>query len=164
MLLVLLALLTVTDGGPSELEEFKARVNRPVAVTVPGTDRVQVLSDRPYGPGDKAHRFDAYLPERRTGKAPVVLLVHAGWAPTCRSARRTGVCTAPGGGCSRPLATWPSPSTTVSASRNRCWPRPIRTSSRCCRRSGRSPDRSEQIRRGSRSSPSAREVRCSRDR
>ncbi len=78
MLVALLALLAATDAGSSELEEFKARVNRPVALTVPGTDRVRVLSDRPYGQGDKAHRFDAYLPDSRAGKAAVVLLVHGG--------------------------------------------------------------------------------------
>ncbi|RPH72159.1 MAG: alpha/beta hydrolase [Myxococcaceae bacterium] len=78
MLVALLALLTASDGGLSELEEFRERVNRPVALTVPGTHRVQILSDRPYGPGDKAHRFDAYLPERRDRRAAVVVLVHGG--------------------------------------------------------------------------------------
>jgi acetyl esterase/lipase len=77
MLVALLALLTAADRSPST-DDFMERVNRPVALTVPGTDRVQVLTDRPYGPGDKAHRFDAYLPERRAGSAPVVLLVHGG--------------------------------------------------------------------------------------
>jgi acetyl esterase/lipase len=41
-------------------------------------DRVQVLADRPYGPGDALHRFDAYLPPNVSGNAPVVLLIHGG--------------------------------------------------------------------------------------
>ena len=77
MLVALLALLSVADKSPPA-DDFVERVNRPVALTVPGMDRVQVLADRPYGPGDKAHRFDAYLPERGAGAAPVVLLVHGG--------------------------------------------------------------------------------------
>jgi len=76
MLLVLLALLAPADRPPAD--EFMQRVNRPVALAVPGMDRVQVLANRPYGPGDKAHLFDAYLPERRAAPAPVVLLVHGG--------------------------------------------------------------------------------------
>jgi acetyl esterase/lipase len=76
MLLALLALLTAADNRPSD-DEFLARINRPVALTVPGMNRVQVLADRPYGPGDKLHRFDAYLPARRAA-SPVVLLVHGG--------------------------------------------------------------------------------------
>jgi acetyl esterase/lipase len=78
MLVALLALLTAADAGSSELEEFKARVSRPVALTVPGMDQVQVLSDRTYGSGDKAHRFDAYLPTRRDRPAAVVVLLHGG--------------------------------------------------------------------------------------
>ena len=77
MLVALLALLTAAENRPSA-EDFVARVNRPVALTVPGMDRVQVLTDRPYGPGDRLHRFDAYLPARRSGTAPVVLLMHGG--------------------------------------------------------------------------------------
>jgi acetyl esterase/lipase len=77
MLVALLAILSTARGGPTT-EEMDARVSRPVALTVQGTDRVQVLTDRPYGQGDRLHRFDAYLPERTSGSAPVVLLLHGG--------------------------------------------------------------------------------------
>jgi len=77
MIAPLVALLVAAPSPPSAAE-FVERVNRPVALTVPGMERVQVLADRKYGPGDALHRFDAYLPERRGGPAPVVLLIHGG--------------------------------------------------------------------------------------
>jgi acetyl esterase/lipase len=77
MLLALLAVLAAADAGSSD-DEFLARVNRPVGLTLPGTDRVQLLADRSYGPGGKLHRFDAYLPQHGSGPAPVVLLIHGG--------------------------------------------------------------------------------------
>ena len=61
---MLVALLALVAAAEPSADDFMERVNRPVALTVPGMDRVQVLPDRPYGPGDKAHRFDAYLPGR----------------------------------------------------------------------------------------------------
>jgi acetyl esterase/lipase len=77
MLVALLAMLSAAPNGPTT-EAPDARVSRPVALTVQGADRVQVLTDRPYGQGDRLHRFDAYLPERKSGSAPVVLLLHGG--------------------------------------------------------------------------------------
>jgi len=73
---MLVALLALVAAAEPSADDFMERVNRPVALTVPGMDRVQVLPDRPYGPGDKAHRFDAYLPGRPG--SPVVLLIHGG--------------------------------------------------------------------------------------
>ena len=82
MLLALLALLAAADAGtdiaPPDVNEFVARVNRPVALTAPGMDRVRVRANQPYGPGDERHRFDAYLPAQTKTRAPVVLLVHGG--------------------------------------------------------------------------------------
>ena len=77
MLVALLAMLSAAPNGPAT-EAPDARVSRPVALTVQGADRVQVLTDRPYGQGDRLHRFDAYLPEHKSGSAPVVLLLHGG--------------------------------------------------------------------------------------
>jgi acetyl esterase/lipase len=73
---MLVALLALLSAANPPADDFVEQVNRPVALAAPGMDKVQVLADRPYGPGDKAHRFDAYLPGR-TG-APVVLLLHGG--------------------------------------------------------------------------------------
>ena len=59
MVLALLTVLAAVDAGTPEpdVAEFVARVNRPVSLTVPGTDRVRVRTNQPYGPGDARHVY-----------------------------------------------------------------------------------------------------------
>src|SRR5438874_10011327 len=70
MLCLLLALLAAPP------EDMAARVSRPVALRVPGMDKVRVQRDLVYDPGSGL-RLDAYAPPR-SGRHPVVVLLHGG--------------------------------------------------------------------------------------
>src|SRR5438874_13772992 len=70
MLCLLLALLAAPP------EDMAARVRRPVALRVPGMDKVRVQRDLVYDPGSGL-RLDAYAPPR-SGRHPVVVLLHGG--------------------------------------------------------------------------------------
>jgi len=70
MLCLLLALLAAPP------EDMAARVSRPVALRVPGMDKVRVQRDLVYDPGSGL-RLDAYTPPR-SRRHPVVVLLHGG--------------------------------------------------------------------------------------
>jgi acetyl esterase/lipase len=70
MLSLLLALLAAPP------EDMAARVSRPVALRVPGMEKVRIQRDLVYDPG-AGLRLDAYAPPR-SGRYPVVVLLHGG--------------------------------------------------------------------------------------
>lgn len=66
---------------PPEVLRFLERVNPPVVLAAPGTERVRVLADLAYG-DVPTQRCDVYLPPRAGGAAaPVVLVLHGGMGP-----------------------------------------------------------------------------------
>lgn len=81
--MLLLTAVPVTHGAPAppyppEVKEFLDRVDPPIALRVPGADRVRVLRDQAYGPL-ASQRCDVYLPlQRAAGGAPVVMVLHGG--------------------------------------------------------------------------------------
>ena len=72
MLCLLLALLAAPP------EDMAARVSRPVALRVPGMDKVRVQRDLVYDPGSGL-RLDAYTPPRSRRHPPPVPLGAVKW-------------------------------------------------------------------------------------
>jgi len=59
--------------------EWLSRSARGLPLAQPSRHGVRVLTDVPYGAGERLeHRCDVYMPRNRTGQCPVVLYIHGG--------------------------------------------------------------------------------------
>lgn len=73
---------SVASAGsyPAEIQEFLDRVTPPIALSVPGADRVKVTKDVAYG-SSPTQRCDVYRPAAAKRPAPIAILIAGGMDP-----------------------------------------------------------------------------------